>query len=203
MSTSAAVKRNHGSAGFTLVELLVTLAILATFYGLILANYATWRGPQYVKVSANELSTNLSKLRSFALSARNLNGSPAKIYVLRLNVATPTQYIQQGLEAAPSGDVFRDAIETIKLPGGAVIQNLRLTPKGGGAVTSPTCVQVAFTLPFGRTYINPSCDFNVPKTESELDRMADANLQVTIGRPGTALTRTVVVEAISGQVYIQ
>lgn len=194
---------SHPNAGFTLVELLVTLAILAAFYGLVLANYANWRGPQYVKVSANELSTNLSKLRSFALSARNLNGNPAKMYVLQLSTGAPAQYVVQGLEAAASQDIYRNAIETVVLPGGAVIQSLRLVPKGGGAATSPTCVQVAFTLPFGRTYINPGCDFSVPKTDSELDALADANLQVTLGRAGTGLTKTVVVEAVSGQIYTQ
>lgn len=203
MSTRGPKHNLYASSGFTLVELLVTLAILATFYGLVLANYANWRGPQYVKVSANELSTNITKLRSFALSARNLNGNPAKMYVLRLSTGTPTQYIQQGLETGSSQDVYRDAIETVRLPGGAAIQSMRLTPKGGGSAVTVTCVQIAFTLPFGRTYLNPSCDFNVPKTDSELDALADRNLQITIGRQGTSLTKTVVIEGVSGQVYIQ
>ncbi len=188
--------------GFTLIELLVTLAILSMFYGLILVNFASWRGPQYVRVSANELSTNISKLRSYALSARNLNGKPAQMYVLKLNTATPTTYAVQGVETTDGGEVFREAIETIRLPGGAAIQSLSLTTKTG-VTSTPACVQIAFSLPFGRAYLNPSCDFNVAKTPGALDALSDGRLTIVLGKSGVSLTKTIIMDAISGQAYVQ
>ncbi len=189
-------------AGFTLLELLVTLAILALFYGLILTNFSVWRGPQYVKVSANELITNASKIRSYALSARNLQGNPAKLYVLKFTTAQPGVYQVQGLAAGPSGDVYYDAVETIRLPGGAVIQDITLVSPAG-ATTHPTCMQLAFALPFGRTHMNPSCDFDQPKSPSSLDALGNAVLRVQIGRPGVSVTRTLVVDGVTGRMEIQ
>lgn len=184
--------------GFTLMELMITLVILALFYGLIITNFSVWRGPQNVKVSANELATNINKLRSYSLSARNLNGNPAKMYVLQLTITTPRTYQVQGLEAASGGDVYHSNIESVTFPGGVYVQDIQL--KKGSSTSHPTCMQLAFSLPFGRVYMNSACDFNLAKTNSALDAMTDGELTVVLARNGTSLTKSIVVDGISGRV---
>lgn len=194
---------NHKlNLGFTLIELLVTMAILALFYGLVMANFASWRGPQYIKVSANELATNINKVHSSALSANSLNGNPAKLYSLEFSKTTPTSYKVQGLEVAAGGNIFQDPIEKIIFPGAVIIQDIVLTDKNG-VVSHPNCVQLAFTLPFGQAYMNGNCDFNVAKTDSALANMANSQLTILLARSGTTATASVLVDGITGRVSIQ
>lgn len=195
--------------GFTLIELLVTLAILAVFYGLIITNFAAWRGPQYVKVSGNELATTINRLHSNALSARSVADNPAKYFILQLTSGTSaTSYVIQAVSTGATQDIFTSPLETLKIQGGAYIQSLRLTDKGA-AVTTPGCVQIVFALPFGRSYIDGGCTFGsgtgqtISKTQSQLDAFANAKLDVVIGRAGTTTIRTVSIDGITGKVDVQ
>lgn len=201
----------HGAKGegFTLIELIVTLAILAVFYGLIITNFAYWRGPQYVKVSGNELATQINRLHSNALSARSVADNPAKYFILQLTSGTAaTSYIAQAASAGSTQDLFTTPFETFKIQGGAYIQSLRLTDKGA-VVTTPACVQIVFSLPFGRAYLDGSCSFGtgggqtISKTQSQLDAFANAKLEIVIARAGTSVIRTVSIDGISGKVDVQ
>lgn len=203
------VSRGNSQQGFTLIELLITLAILAIFYGLIITNFAYWRGPQYVKVSGNELATTVNRLHSNALSARSVAGNPAKYFILQLTSGTSaTSYVMQAISAGSTQDLFTNPLETFKIQGGAYIQSLRLTDKGA-VVTTPGCVQVVFALPFGRAYLDGGCSFGtgsgqtISKTQSQLDAFANAKLDVVIGRAGTSTIRTVSIDGISGKVDVQ
>lgn len=205
-------RRLSGSSheqGFTLIELLVTLAILAIFYGLIITNFAYWRGPQYVKVSGNEMATTINRLHSNALSARSVASNPAKYFILQLTSGTTaTSYVIQAISTGATQDLFTNPLETMKIPGGAYIQSLRLTDKGA-AVTTPACVQIVFSLPFGRSYLDGGCTFgtgtgqSITKTQSQLDAFANAKLDIVIARAGTTTVRTVSVDGISGKVDVQ
>lgn len=187
--------------GFTLIELLVTLSILAVFYGLVLANFTYWRGPQYVKGSANELATAFSRVRSYALSARSLDGNPVKLYVIQLNT-NQSSYKIQGLESVTGGDVYKDPVETLYFQGATIVQDIALT-SASGTVTHPACLQIAYSLPFGRVYMNSACDFNVTKTASALDALANQQLTVTLAKAGISTTKTVSLDGVSGRITIQ
>lgn len=199
------------SKGFTLVELLVTLTILAVFYGLIITNFSYWRGPQYVKVSGNELATTINRIHSSALSARSVANNPAKYYIIKLTSGVAEKsYVLQAVSAGSSGDMFTDPLETMQIPGGAYIQSLRVADKSAPpTITTPSCVQIVFSLPFGRTYIDGGCTFGtgtgqtIAKTQSQLDALANASLQVVIGRAGTSTIRTVSLDGITGRVDVQ
>lgn len=200
---------NKNNSGFTLVELLVTLSILAVFYGLIITNFSYWRGPQYVKVSGNELATTINRMHSSALSARSVSGNPARYYILSLTSGVAAKsYVLQAISAGSTQDVFTNPLETMQIPGGAYIQSLRVVDKSA-AITTPACVQIVFSLPFGRTYIDGGCTFGtdkgqtIAKTQSQLDTLSNASLQVVIGRAGTTTVRTVSLDGVTGRVDVQ
>lgn len=196
----------RGEAGFTLVELLVVVSILALFYGLIVANFSVWRGPQYVKAAANELATNINKLHSYSLSARSINGIPANYYIVQLNTGSAnTTYPIQAIVATTPTPTFINPVETIRFPGAVYVRQLDYTDQAG-VVTQQSCMQVVFALPYGRTFLDPNCSFNAGDTSKllgELDGITNTKLTITLGRPGIPDTRTVTVDAASGRVEIQ
>ena len=87
------VARVESERGFTLTELLVVLAIMGVFFGLILANYAGMRGKRDIKIAQNELTTNIRKVQSYALSSRDTSVGPVKLYVLKFVTTTQSQYL--------------------------------------------------------------------------------------------------------------
>lgn len=193
-------------SGFTLIELMTTVAILALFYGIAIVNFSVWRGPQYIKVAANELATNINKLHSYALSARSINGNPANYYMLRLVPGTTnTSYVVQGIVATTPTPTFIDPVETIRFPGQVYVQRLDYTNQTN-VLSNPTCVQIVFSLPYGRTYLDPNCSFSSSSTSKlfgELDPMTNTKLSIILGRSGIAATKTVTVDAATGRVQIQ
>lgn len=193
-------------AGFTLVELLVVVSILALFYGLIVANFSVWRGPQSIKVAANELATNINKLHSYSLSARSINGTPANYYIVQFNTGTANvSYPIQAISATSPTPTFINPVEIIRFPGLVYVKQLDYTNQAG-TVTSPACVQIVFSLPYGRTYIDPNCSFNSGSTSKllgELDSLTNTKLSIILGRPGIPDTKTIMVDAATGRVQTQ
>jgi prepilin-type N-terminal cleavage/methylation domain-containing protein len=194
-------------AGFTLVELMVVVTILALFYGMVATNFNVWRGPQFVKLGVREIATNVNKARSYALSARNMNGNPAKFYIVRFQkTGTTNSYTLEGIATDSSGaDVFYSSLERYPLPGNSYVQNLTVT-KPSGAVSNPDCVQVGFSLPYGRTFVESSgsCAFQTnSQSLSELDLLANTQLVITLGRAGGTDTKTVTIDGVSGRVQNQ
>jgi prepilin-type N-terminal cleavage/methylation domain-containing protein len=59
--------------GFTLVELIVSIAILATISGLFLANYSSLRKRAGLPAAANKLASDIRMAQSYALGAKKIN----------------------------------------------------------------------------------------------------------------------------------
>jgi prepilin-type N-terminal cleavage/methylation domain-containing protein len=189
--------------GFTLVELLVVLAIFGALLALGLLNFAALRGPRDLKIGANQLVTNLRKIQAYALSARNIptTGIAAKYYILKLDTSTPTQYEVDAIDASASPQ-FVQGVETFTLPVTTRIASIQVEQPTGTAVNpNPTCVQIGYSLPFARTYVDTSCAlFNHFQDPSDMDARADSKVTVTLQSGASGPTKTVVIYGISGRV---
>ncbi len=221
--------RTDKQKGFTIVELLTTIAILAMFYGLVITNFNQWRGPQAVRLAASEVATQLNKVRAYALSARNNQGSPVKLYLLEFctevgNVlcnskpgspATgPEQYRLHFIGSDASGaDSFVDSrdLEVFKLPGTGKISELTYTNSMGVSQTTK-CLQVAYSLPYGRVYIDPLCRLDDNNTDPQstgynpfnslpaLDALANARAGIVISWDRGSQKKIVSMDGVSGRV---
>jgi prepilin-type N-terminal cleavage/methylation domain-containing protein len=130
-------KSNFGQAGFTLVELIVVLAMMTLIMAVLVVDFSRQRGQRNLVLAKNETVTNIRKVQSYMLSSRNIAvGVPAKFYMVTFNTSTPHSY---KIQAVDSDYEFHDNIEIIYLPSSVSISDLRLvTPppgqesKGGG-----------------------------------------------------------------------
>jgi prepilin-type N-terminal cleavage/methylation domain-containing protein len=188
-------------SGFTLTELLVVLAIMGVFFGLILANYAGMRGKRDIKIAQNELTTNIRKVQSYALSSRDTSIGPVKLYVLKFDTTRPFQYL---IEAVQTDYSLTTPLETVNLPRGVTIQSVALQQPLGGSETKPPCVQVAYALPFNKMYADPECviEFTV-RDLGTIGDYDDSLVTVTLVEDQTGTTKTVTINGVSGVVDVQ
>src|SRR3990167_2905195 len=123
--------RKQGSeerqTGFTLLEMLFVVGIMAMFYLLMTTNFGFSRTPQYLKSAQTQLVTHIQKVRSNSLSCRQISANHAKFYLLEIATTVPRSYILQGIAYdailgvdlfynGQSGATYRPNIEQIPLP---------------------------------------------------------------------------------------
>jgi type II secretory pathway pseudopilin PulG len=206
--------------GFTVVELLVVITIMVLIVSMTIPSFKTWRLQQDLTAAQREMTTQLQKIRSYSLSGRQIQNNTAKNYALRINkAASPDIYTIEGVSYDAGSSIDRKydgatypVLETWKLPSGIQVTKIDYERPAGAAQTSPNCVIIGFSLPYGSTYIDTDnadgidddgvCDFfNHYNDLSWLHNWSNAKLTITLGRPGTTATKTITVNGVTGQIY--
>lgn len=203
--------RKYGQQGFTLWEMLFVVGILSVFYGLIISNFGQARISQNLKNGQYEMISHIQKARSYSLSGRHVQGFSPKFYIVKIETASgggnPLQYVLQGIgfDTTNNQDVLflgnpNPNLETIPLPQTVSVKEMKLW-RGGVAQTDPTCAQIVFSVPYGRTYINENCAVDLIYTNSAaLNARANSKLSITLQRSGSTEERKVVIYGLSGRV---
>jgi prepilin-type N-terminal cleavage/methylation domain-containing protein len=203
------VNRNqkvHLDTGFTLIELIVVMAITALLMTAFVINFNAQRAGRNLKIAQNELATNVRKMQSYSLSARDApTGQPAKFYYLTFSKIAN----QNGSYTVAAVDKLNATsnIETNNLPKDVVISDLTATTKIGTAITNIECAHVAFALPFSTMYIeydnlvNGSCTANFPGLQSNpvsLAAISNLRLVIQLKNQISSATTSVTLNSISG-----
>lgn len=167
------MKQNKISSelGFTMLELLFVLGIFVVFATLVLTNFTGIRSKRNLKIAQNELVSNIQKAKSYSLSARTVNGDPAKVYMIKFDINNPRSYWLQAIVSSAQGGISTDiayddgsstlnkpSLEKINLPTGISIKSWDFEQPSGNQVPTPSCIQLAFALPFGRLYMDGNND---------------------------------------------
>ena len=192
--------------GFTIIELLVVLFMMGVLSTLFVANYNATRGPRNLRIAQNELVSNLRKVQGYTLSSRNSpSGNPAHFYVIKFSTITPNQYIVQIIDNTTPATAV--TTETILLPQGVTFASnnaFSVQQPIDGAAVSATCVQVGFSLPFSKTYMDKNCTLNtVADSPAQLDVLKNSLLTITLFNASTNTTRQVLVNAVTGAITPQ
>jgi prepilin-type N-terminal cleavage/methylation domain-containing protein len=119
--------KQNSQSGFTLVELLVVLAIMTLITATIVIDFTRQRGQRNLVLAKNEAITNIRKVQSYMLSSKNITPSndPAKFYIITFDLATPHIY---KVQAVSKDYEFYDNVETINLPTAVNISQILTTP---------------------------------------------------------------------------
>lgn len=191
--------------GFTIIELLVVLAIMGLFLGAVLVNYARTRGPRNLRIAQNEMVTNIRKVQSYVLSSRNTSEGPVKYYVLKFDEENPTQYILQAVQQ--DYDNFSDSVETFSLPTGITITAVDTQQPLGSSTVDSRCAQIAFSLPFNKMFLDTTCSISgasnsVIRDQGALDNLDNSLVTITMLDSQSNTTRSVIINGVSGIVSV-
>jgi|SRR3989344_5517856 len=214
------VQHQRLNMGFTVIELIVVLAIMTMIVGLVIIDFAGQRPERDLRIAQNELVTNIRKAQSYSLFSRNVNSvKPAQYYVLKFSVTTPDRYFIQAITDSSSAPVLHD-LETVLLP-----KNIIMSASNSFVITRPTpiipspdpatCALLAFKSPFAKIYANNGCNTTTPAFQAGddykkiLDHInnvngstvsSEANLLITLAFKNGGQTKKVLVKGITGLV---
>ncbi len=207
LKTNTILYPKRKSNGFTLVELIVVIGVIAVLTTVFLINFSSQKGPRNLRISTAELNTNLRKIQSYTLSSRDTaTGVPAAYYLMSLNTLSGanTKYTSSLID----NNSAISTTETVVLPTDVTINSISITAADGTTVAGPIeCVQIAFKLPFAVTYIdydnngNGTCDVNFLSDQNNpvtLASMINRKITITLKERVSGQTTTVVVNGVSG-----
>lgn len=80
-------------AGFTLLEVLVSTAIIGLVTALVMVRYGVFNSAVLLKNQAFEIALDLREAQVFAIAARGSTGEFQEEYGIHFNTASPQQYI--------------------------------------------------------------------------------------------------------------
>jgi prepilin-type N-terminal cleavage/methylation domain-containing protein len=181
----------NNQSAFSLIELLVAIAILVTLTSVFVANFQAQRNNLSVSGVANQLVSDLHKLQSFSLSSKDIiQGSPASSYSITFNNNT-TSYNTVGYNNAippvPSN------LSTINFPPNVKIAALQVT-KTDSSNVAPAAVAVTFKIPYGRVLTNYAG--SITNEVNDITR-------IKISSADNAVCSYVFVNAITGNITAQ
>lgn len=182
--------------GFTIIELIVVIAIMGVISTLFLVNYNGQRGPRNLKLAQNLLVTNIRKTQSYILSAKTINSNlTARYYQVRID-KNSNRYLIYGLDTTNTAYL----VETVNLPSGVTVSNIQYSPVGGNP-GNPSYALISFSSPYSKTYTYTSEDTCTNYTDpSCLLSISDRLVTITLREAGTGGTKTVIVSGLTGKV---
>jgi prepilin-type N-terminal cleavage/methylation domain-containing protein len=212
-------------AGFTLLELIISMSIMATLFAVIATGIVSQRSNRDLNIASNELITNLRKLQANSLSSRGLAfDQPVQYYILKFDKNIPGQYTIQAIYNSSVQPKLID-IETIKLPINVKFaSNNPFYSYRVGFNANPNCVLLSFGAPYAKilvtsvagsctpvsatnpyTIVNTDDYFNIPNfiVNGPTLTSADTNLDIVLSSVDNSISKTVTIKGISGLIYAQ
>lgn len=85
--------RHVCTRGFTLLELLVTISIIAIISAVVIVQYNDFNSSVLLKSQAYELALNMREAQVFSISVRGEGGAFRNAYGVYFDMSTPSQYL--------------------------------------------------------------------------------------------------------------
>jgi prepilin-type N-terminal cleavage/methylation domain-containing protein len=208
--------------GFTLIELMVTMGIMATLFTIIILGLAGQRSNRNLQIASNELVTNIRKLQTDTLVSRGVDPTQtAQYYILKFDTTKPTEYIMQAIYNSDTAPTLVDT-QKIKLPTGVRFAfSNPLYAYRTGFSSYPTCALLTFKAPFAKILVSTSCVPNSPTFPYAITNSddyysvvnfvangsgvtnSDTSLDIVLVNDNNTKSQTVTVKGISGLVTSQ
>jgi len=142
--------------GFTIIELLVVISIIAILSGIVLIDYRSSQQTLVLQRATNKLAQDIRRVQEMAMSARESNGVPPR-YGIEFVITDPDHYIlfadlnDNGKYESADGD----PVETVTFEQGVRIDQLLIGDSD--PLSSTTKIWITFEPPDPITEIrNPA-----------------------------------------------
>jgi prepilin-type N-terminal cleavage/methylation domain-containing protein len=178
-------------AGFTLIEITITIAILGLLSGLVLSNLRVGERSRAVRAAADTMQSILRQVQFSSLSGESFSSNPA-VAARDFGWQTASNWgqIQIFKEQANIASPYNKTVfETVNFPSNVVIDSgsLRI---GSDTVAS---MEIRFFPPYGEVRISGG-SYSEAKNVIATFNIIYSN---------TAIAKTVVVDGISGRISVQ
>ena len=174
-------------SGFTLVEMLVVMAIVSILSVVVLANYE-WGGHQYsLRRSAGYLSQDLRRAQEMAMSAQGVEGGkiPPGGYGVHLDLGE-NQYIIFAERSDPLNYKYDRGVDTVvsvtQMEENIQINKLDIERPGGGRGV-PADLDITFTPPNPTIRASGGTDYLVAVIKLQSSK-TDSTVSVRVSRSG-------------------
>jgi len=188
--------------GFTLIEMMVVVAIIVLITGIVLANNNRFGGEVLLQNLAYDMALSIREAQVYGISVQRFNGTFGSAYGMHFQADSgtgPSTYVlfadaltpADGLYECPSpGTSDCELVDSTTISAGYEIQSLCATPPTGSEVCDLPDLDVTFKRPEPDAYIRTT-------QYSGLNQSARIILQSPKGD-----TKTIVIET-NGQISVQ
>lgn len=146
--SAASKRRSLASRGFTLIELVVTIAIMVLMLSLTITNFNGSQQARNSQLAESTLVSDLHKIQTFSLnSANSTDGLPASSWSVDLDLSAPTYYTLQVTDNSVVPGTATYALT--QLPKNVSFSQLQITTSSGACFNAST-LNIIFTVPYGR-----------------------------------------------------
>jgi prepilin-type N-terminal cleavage/methylation domain-containing protein len=175
-----ATKKHNSESGFTLVEMLTVLFIMATISGLVFANYRSGNQQFALENEAYRVAQDIRKVQEMAMSSKDVGGATPEGYGLYFEEDGLGYKIYADV-STPANGIY-DATDT-------TIEEVSLSKYVYILSSTPDELSINYTPPD-------------PVTTLTGNTGVAAQAIIVLGMEGTDLTRTIIVNR-GGLVYVE
>lgn len=200
-------KNRDREFGFTLMELMVVLSIMVVMATLVVVDFNRQRSTRNLTLAKNETITYLREVQNNMLSSKNISdGVPARFYIAQFDMSGGTGRVDSfTVNAVDKNYTLHSNLKTIKLPGDLQYQSFRIDATDGSGPVSYPCLQIIFSAPFGKMYVNgsSSCSNNIEQTLKDpvaLAALPQRRASLYIG--DGSKDDVVFINPVTGQIYV-
>jgi prepilin-type N-terminal cleavage/methylation domain-containing protein len=184
--------------GFTLIELMTTIAIMVLILSLTIANIHGSDASRNVGLAQNDMISDLHKVQSYAVNSEDQTANTTASSAWGITVTSNDSYTIQSFDDTVNQNM--QVQSSVTFPKNVQFSSIQIQRPNGQGTICPTTFSVQFTVPYGRvltTYAGPSCsNGGTISSTLEPDDIITAVISSTIG----SASQSVIINGISGNI---
>lgn len=183
---------NKKQSGFTLIELMVSVAIMAILLTVVIANFGAGNQKRNLIVARNVMMSDLRKSQSLAIASKDVTPNhPAYSYSVALSTSTNRSYSLIGQDNSVPPNLT--TLISPNLPAKTYVRSISIY-RQDGTTLSANNLTIQFSVPYGRIAL--SFDNS---NGYELNDVAT----ITLGTDDGANSVQVIANGVVGTMYTQ